>query len=71
MSDCTLHDSGNLPPCIPEICPLFNSDDPKGDHDNMRTEEEVEGTWLPPNNRSQRAVNPASTSKSDEHTASL
>lgn len=45
MSDCKLHDSGKEPPCCPEICPLFESDDPNGDYDNMRTDEEVEGSW--------------------------
>ena len=51
MSDCTHPEHHHHPPCLPEVCPVFESDDPAGDRLNMRSNEEVEGRHYLPNNK--------------------
>lgn len=45
---CRLHEYGNLPPCQAYICPLFESDDEEGDHENMRMDNEISGLFFTP-----------------------
>lgn len=56
VSDCTHPENGNGKhlPCLPEVCPVFESIDPEGDRENCRSNEEVEGRHYLPNDQAQR-----------------